>query len=483
MKRLADQEQSHFTLLDQLLQFLKILPDPNALQCFQTLRRHSKNVADRQPDTLLADIERQNSAPIPSAFRLVQTRVTNASPRVRVTVPRQPSALAIFTPPQIPQQTFAVGRALVAVAALIALLYYGRDFFVTLIISAVFAFILDPVVLLVMKLRVPRGLATFIVIALALVVVYLLGAMAWSQVSTIKRDLPTYTSRLNDIIGSLNAKVDDVEKKTIDLVVPKSMLQQEQQIQQKPIEAQRARRRRTGSRVETTVPPGPPPIQEVRIHTDPRPVIGTIYLFISGYFHLFILASFVPFLIYFMLSWRDHINRRFLLLFSGERRHIVGRSWSHIGDSTRAFVLGNFLLWVFLSAVSALSYFLLGLPYWPLVGLLSAFFSLVPYVGLGLSLVPPVLAALAIPNKFKLVLIVLVITAALHLISMNVLYAKIVGRRVRLNPLVVTIAMMFWGLLWGAVGLVLAIPITAGFKAVCDNVESLEPLGRLLSDE
>ena len=42
---------------------------------------------------------------------------------------------------------------------------------------------------------------------------------------------------------------------------------------------------------------------------------------------------------------------------------------------------------------------------------------------------------------------------------------------------------MFWGLLWGGIGLLLAIPITAGIKAVCDNVESLEPFGRLLSDD
>jgi predicted PurR-regulated permease PerM len=389
--------------------------------------------------------------------------------------------LAIFNPPQIPQQTFAFGRALVAVAALMALLYYGRDFFVTLIISAVFAFILDPVVLLVMKLRTPRSVATCVVIAVALIVVYLVGAMAWTQVSIIQRDLPTYTSRLNEIVDALNTKVDDVEKRTIDLVIPKNMLQQQEQIQQKPLEAQRARRRRAGTAAAAA--PQPPAIQEVRIHTDPRPVIGTVYLYLSGYFHLLVLASFVPFLVYFMLSWRDHINRRFLLLFPGERRYIVGRSWSHIGDSTRAFVLGNFLLWVFLSSVSALSYFFLELPYWPLIGLLSAFFSLIPYVGLGLSLLPPVLAALAIPNKFKIVITAVLITAALHIICMNFLYAKIVGRRVRLNPLVVTIAMLFWGLLWGAVGLVLAVPITAGIKAVFDNVESLEPFGRLMSDE
>ncbi|MBV8866493.1 MAG: AI-2E family transporter [Acidobacteriaceae bacterium] len=390
--------------------------------------------------------------------------------------------MAILSPPYIPQKTFGFGRALIAIAALIALLYFGRDFFVTLIISAVFAFILDPVVVLFTKLRLPRAVATGIVIALAIVAVYLLGALAWSQVATIKEDLPTYSSRLGEVVDAVNTQVDNLEKKTLDLILPKNLLQQQQQIQQKPQQAQRARARRAGA-AASVLAAQPPVIQEVRIHTEPRPVIGTVYGYLASYVHTLVMASFVPFLVYFMLSWRDHINRRFLLLFPGENRYIVGKSWSHIGDSTRAFVLGNFLLWVFLSSVSAIAFFFLGLPYWPLVGLLSAFFSLIPYVGLALSLVPPVLAAVAIPNKFKIVITAILITAAFHVISMNFLYAKIIGRRVRLNPLVVTIALMFWGLLWGAVGLILAIPITAGFKAVCDNVESLEALGRLLGED
>jgi predicted PurR-regulated permease PerM len=183
-----------------------------------------------------------------------------------------------------------------------------------------------------------------------------------------------------------------------------------------------------------------------------------------------------------MLSWRDHVSKSVIRLFHGHDRYVVGKSWSGIGDSTRAYVLGNFLLWVLLSVASGIAFFFLGVPYWPLVGLISAFFSLVPYVGLPLAVLPPVLAAVAIPNRFKIVVLVAAVTAGLHFVTMNFLYAKIIGRRVRLNPLVVTIALMFWGLMWGGIGLILAVPITAAVKAVCDNVEALEPYGRLLGD-
>lgn len=365
-------------------------------------------------------------------------------------------------------------------AAAVALLYYGRDFFVTLIISAAFAFILDPAVVLVAKLRLPRAIATAVVIGVAFVILYALIATAWSQLSSIAEDLPTYSSRVSELVTKINNELDAMGKKTLQILVPANFLQQQQQIEQKPQEAMKARKKRRGT---ATTPPPEPVVQEVRIHNDPKPIITTVYRYASGYFHVLVMASFVPFLVYFMLSWRDHISRAFLLFFPGEQQYAVGRSWSSIGEATRAYVLGNFLLWVFLSSISALAFFLLKIPYWPLIGPLSAFFSLFPYVGLPLSIAPPVLAALAVPNKFKIVILVVLITGALHLVAMNFLYAKIIGRRVRLNPLIVTVALMFWGLLWGGVGLVLAIPITAGIKAVCDNVESLEPYGRILGED
>jgi predicted PurR-regulated permease PerM len=390
-------------------------------------------------------------------------------------------ALALFSPSLPSRKSLSVGSSLIALAALVALLYYGRDFFIALIVSALCAFILDPAVVAVMKLRLPRSAAAGIVIGIAFIAVYLLSAMAWSQVLILAEDLPTYTSRLNELWDKANQQLEAIEKQSIDAIVPSKLREHEEQIQQKPQEAMKARRRRAGLPLPPAEPV-PPTVQEVRIHSDPKPVISSLYSYISGYFHALLMLSFIPFLVYFMLSWRDHIRKSVLQLFQGDQRYAVGKSWSGIGDSTRAYVLGNFLLWICLSSASAIAFFFLGVPYWPLIGPLSGFFSLVPYAGLPLSMVPPVLAALAIPNPFKIVVTLAVVTAALHVIAMNFLYAKVIGRRVKLNPLVVTIALMFWGSIWGGIGLILAIPITAALKTVFDNVEALEAYGRLLGD-
>jgi len=52
-----------------------------------------------------------------------------------------------------------------------------------------------------------------------------------------------------------------------------------------------------------------------------------------------------------------------------------------------------------------------------------------------------------------------------------------------LSPLVVLVALIFWGWLWGAVGLILAVPMTAAFKAICDNVEKLRPWGAWMGED
>jgi predicted PurR-regulated permease PerM len=70
----------------------------------------------------------------------------------------------------------------------------------------------------------------------------------------------------------------------------------------------------------------------------------------------------------------------------------------------------------------------------------------------------------------------------LHLLALNVFYPKLVGSRVHLNPLVVTVAILTWGWMWGAIGLVLAIPVTGSLKAVFDNVPGWRKYGEMLGD-
>ena len=389
--------------------------------------------------------------------------------------------MSTTTSPLPAQKAGQISVAVLAAAAAVALLYFGRVFFITVVVAAIIAFLLDPVVTVFVRLRLPRAVASFIVCSIALLILYLMGLAVYSQVSSFLVDLPTYSQRMNDIVDNVATRVDQVEKRTYQFVVPKRF-QEIQPVAPAP-PADNNRRRRSSK--ATTPPPDPqvpPAIPEVRIHTEPTPLLTYVYGYVRSFYNVLLMASFVPFLVYFMLSWRDHMRRSFFYLFSDPGRRIVGKSSGGVAGMVRAYVIGNFVLGLMLTVLSAAFFFSIRLPYWPLIAPLSGFLSLVPYVGLPLAALPALLAGLIRYNEPAVYVMIATVVAVLHLIALNLLYPKVVGSRVHLNPLVVTVALMFWGTLWGGIGLVLAIPITAAVKAVCDNVSSLEGYGKLLGD-
>jgi predicted PurR-regulated permease PerM len=359
---------------------------------------------------------------------------------------------------------------------IVGFLHFGKIFFVTLISAIVISFILEPLVELLMRLRLPRGPASFFACSIALLGLYFVSLGAYTQFEGLARDLPTYVKRINEIGSSAAGRFEEIER-TLNEALPKRM--QERSVTPDPAPPKKSRRRRA---VEPPVTPSPPAVQEVRIQQDRSSVFEYLYDYLGQLYDVLLAVSFVPFLVYFMLSWRDHIRRCFLLLFEGPERGAVSRSLRGVAEMTRAYIAGNFVLGMMLSVVTTVLFLFLRLPYALLVGPTSGFLSLLPYIGLPLAILPPVLAGLPVYTRLPQYLILCTAVAFLHLIALNLLYPKVVGARVHLNPLAVTIALMFWGYLWDGAGLALAIPITAGIKAVCDNVSGLEPYGKLLGD-
>ena len=375
------------------------------------------------------------------------------------------------------QKSLQLGVGILAAAAAIALLYFGRVFFITVIIAAMIAFLLDPLVVFFMKLRMPRGLASFVVCSIALVALYLAGLGLYLQSQQIAADLPAYGARINEMVDSVATRMENVENGIYRSLVPRRF--QPQVDAGAPAESAEPLTRGKRKKAE---PPVPPAVQEVHIQQEPTPIFSYAYSYLAAYYDVLLMASFVPFLVYFLLSWRDHIRSRYLLLFEGENRQAAASTWHGLGDMVRAYVIGNFMLGILLSVASALLFASVKLPYWLIVAPVSGFLSLIPYIGLPLALIPPVVAALPASKEPAMYLFLTMSVAMLHLLALNLLYPKFVGARVHLNPLVVTVALMFWGMLWGALGLLLAIPLTAALKSLCDHIPTLQPYGRLLGD-
>jgi AI-2 transport protein TqsA len=116
-------------------------------------------------------------------------------------------------------------------------------------------------------------------------------------------------------------------------------------------------------------------------------------------------------------------------------------------------------------------------------GVLAFVGNFIPYVGSVIALVLPVLLALLELEPPWRPLAVLALLLLTHFVTNNFIEPRLTAHAVDLSPLVVLIALAFWGLCWGAVGLVLAVPLTVMLKIVCENIALTRPLARLMSGE
>ena len=201
----------------------------------------------------------------------------------------------------------------------------------------------------------------------------------------------------------------------------------------------------------------------------------------GSFSQLFLAVSFVPFLVYFMLSWQQHARSATVMLFPMQHRHTAYVTLGLISSMIRSFMVGNLLIGLFMAVVSMVVFGVMQLPFFLLIGVFSGFLSLVPYLGLVLAMIPPLTVGFGQMASEDL-LALMVAVAALHFFALNVLYPKFLGNRLQLNPLAVTLALLFWGWFWGGMGLVLAIPITAAVKIIFDHIDSLKPWGTWLGE-
>jgi predicted PurR-regulated permease PerM len=147
----------------------------------------------------------------------------------------------------------------------------------------------------------------------------------------------------------------------------------------------------------------------------------------------------------------------------------------------RSFIAGNALIGLLNALVSTIVFWRLGIPYFYFLGVISGFASLIPYLGVFLALLPPLAGGLGVVNTSGVGLIVLTVVV-LHILGTNVFYPKIVGKRLRLNPLAISLSLLFWAWIWGAMGLILAVPLVGATKIICDYVEPLSGLGAWLGE-
>jgi len=198
---------------------------------------------------------------------------------------------------------------------------------------------------------------------------------------------------------------------------------------------------------------------------------------------LFGTAGLVIVLLVFLLIEREGLRDRLIRVVARGDLRVTTSAFGDVVDRVTRYVRALALLNLGHGAIIALGLWLIGLPGALLLGLLSALLRFVPYLGPWLAAVLALVVALANSEGWTVPLTVGLFLVGLELVSNNLLEPWLFGTSVGLSPFALIFSTIFWGWLWGPIGLVLATPLTACLAAFGRHAPSLEPLAILLGDE
>jgi predicted PurR-regulated permease PerM len=335
-------------------------------------------------------------------------------------------------------------QQIIALGIILGFLYWASIVVIALLLAVLLAYFLDPFVMLLERIRLPRALGALVVLLATMAALGLLAYFIVGRLEMFMSQWPRYGAVLQRATEAVDRWVAAIERQ-IAAVPPSSG---------GALEAARAER---ATSIRALVLRG----------------FGSLFPAIVG-------TTFVPFLLFFMLAAKERVWQTTLDLFPPFERAAVREALDEVNAMLRSYVAGNVLVAGILIAFCWAFFWIINLSNAFLAAVVSGVFSLIPYLGAVLALIPPFLMGATQWKSIGPYLGVAAVLVIYHLIALNVLIPAIVGRRAHLNAFAATLALLFWGWMWGAIGLILAIPVTAAIKVVCDHVPSWRPAARWL---
>jgi predicted PurR-regulated permease PerM len=360
----------------------------------------------------------------------------------------EPAVPVAETPPappfvRISGSTFSL--RVIAAAIILLFCYYAQGVVITLLLSILLAYFLDPAVELLERMHMPRTVGAMTMVLILIAVLFAVGYGLGERTADFAANWPKYGGMLRQAASTVEGKINGIEGRVSDI--------------------------------------GAEPGNAPRLDVRPEPgIVRTLILrSIGSLYALFLEVTFVPFLVFFMLAAKREVWHGTLQLFPVARRTQVKETLEDLRDVLRDYLAGMTLVALLVIAASSLFFWLMDMDYPILTGIASGLLNMVPYIGAVMAWLPPFMMALV---KWKTVghfVLIAGVLTSIHVLAQNFLAPQLVGRRVRLNAVAITISLLFWGWVWGGMGLLLAIPITATLRVICDHTESWKPIGRWLS--
>ena len=333
----------------------------------------------------------------------------------------------------------------VVIALAVTFFYFASSLCITILLAAFLAILVEPVVASLEKLHVPRSASAALVVVLGMILVSATFYVFYEKASGFIDTLPQYAGKIQKAVEPITSKIQRVQENAGKLT------------------------------------PAPPSkrVPEVRISETPS-WPGYLARGVGSVSGAIVIAGVVPFLVFFMLVRKDHIYWWLCTTFG--RATDIPEFVRRLERMVRGFAGGNLVVGSILATITVAVLAAIGMQGAFALGIASGFLNLIPFLGVVLAGLIPLLAATMQFGSAGPFLIIALTVVSLHLVSANLLVPKLIGSRVNIGPVAATIGMLFWSWVWGGVGLLLAVPLTAFVKLVADCHPALLPISNLLAE-
>lgn len=334
---------------------------------------------------------------------------------------------------------------LISLVILVYITIVAKEILSPLIFSCLFSILLLPLAtFLENKLKLPRSAASMISIILLLTGIGLVLYVIGSQMSELAKDWPQFQEQLLKTINSLQ-----------DWIATTFHVNADKQL--------------TYVHSATS-----------KVMASGTTVLGATLLSLSGLMLFFVFTFIYTF---FFLLYRRLIMKFLVSVFLDENKEVVHEIIERVQYMIRKYIIGLLIEAAIVSLAVCLAFWVLGIKYAVLLGLITGLFNIIPYIGIFSALVISVLVTFATATVFSKVILVIVVLIVVHLIDSNILLPVVVGSKVRINALVTVLGVIIGEMIWGIPGMFLSIPVIAVLKIIFDRVEGLEAWGIILGDE
>jgi predicted PurR-regulated permease PerM len=195
------------------------------------------------------------------------------------------------------------------------------------------------------------------------------------------------------------------------------------------------------------------------------------------------IAVLIPIYIFFFIYYRRKFSAFIKMIAPSKNHEQINTIISKTSKVSQRYITGLLIDIAILSVLNSIGFMLLGLKHAFLLGTIAGMLNIIPYIGVTIGSILPVLLALITHDSLWIAVGAFGVCVAVQILDNNFLTPWIVGSAVAINPLATMIALIMGGMLWGLPGMMLFIPLLGMLKVIFDNIDTLKPLGFLISDD